>query len=94
MRLRCGLSEAAVSSSDSEGLCGGIDADGSGAIDAGELKLLLGADLDAPSMSFGAFYSSMFELASLWSDEETEDQGAVPCALFPKPPNMIALVAT
>ena len=28
------------------------------------------------------------------SDEETEDQGAVPCALFPKPPNMIALVAT
>ena len=74
VRLECGLSEAAVSSSDIEELFGVIDADGSGAIDAGELKLLLGADLDAPSMSFGAFYSSMFELASLWSEEESEEQ--------------------
>ena len=32
---------------------------GSGAIDAAELKLLLGADLGTPSLAFGAFFSSM-----------------------------------
>ena len=67
VRIECGLSETAVPFRDIAELFGVIDADGSGAIDAEELKLLLSADLDAPSMTFGAFYSSMFELASLWS---------------------------
>ena len=77
VRIECGLSESAVPFRDIQELFGVIDADGSGAIDAEELKLLLSADLDAPSMTFGAFYSSMFELASLWSARQSEEQFCV-----------------
>ena len=55
-----------------EELFGVIDADQSGAIDSDELGDLLSADLGAGSMTFGPFYSSIFELASVWMPVERE----------------------
>ena len=53
-------------------LFGVIDADQSGAIDAEELGDLLKADCDPGAMTFGPFYSSIFELASVWVTKEHE----------------------
>ena len=74
LRQECGLSESEVSDEEISELFGVIDADQSGAIDSKELKVLLTAELDTPTMTFGAFYASMFELVYLWSEQETEEQ--------------------
>jgi Ca2+-binding EF-hand superfamily protein len=55
-------------------LYGVVDADGSGAIDASELLAILQEDLTASTMTFEAFYSAMFELATVWVPEENEEQ--------------------
>ena len=72
VRAECKLSESEISDNDIEELFGVIDADESGAIDANELCVLLTADLDTPSMTFGPFHASIFELMTLWVPEETE----------------------
>jgi Ca2+-binding EF-hand superfamily protein len=72
VREECQLSEDAVPDEEIEELFGVIDADQSGAIDSDELGDLLSADLGAGSMTFGPFYSSIFELASVWMPVERE----------------------
>ena len=72
MREECQLTEDAVPDYEIEELFGVIDADQSGAIDSEELGDLLNADLSAGSMTFGPFYSSIFELASVWVPVEEE----------------------
>lgn len=78
VRQECGLTEKSVSAEEIMELFGVIDADQSGAIDSKELKVLIKADLDTPTMTFGAFYASMFELVALWSEDDCEDQ----CVVF------------
>jgi Ca2+-binding EF-hand superfamily protein len=60
VRQECGLTENAVSNEEISELFGVIDADQSGAIDSKELKVLLTADLNTPTMTFLAFHSSMY----------------------------------
>ena len=72
VRGECKLSPNEISNNDIEELFGVIDADESGAIDAPELCVLLTADLDTPSMTFGPFHASIFELMMLWVPEQTE----------------------
>lgn len=73
VRTECDLPESAISDNDIEELFGVIDGDESGAIDANELCVLLTADLDTPSMTFGPFHASIFELMTLWVPTETVD---------------------
>ena len=73
VRVECGLHEDAVSDKEIEELFGVIDTDQGGGIDSGELMELLEANLDDASITFGAFYSSIFELATLWADDDEED---------------------
>ena len=72
VREECQLSEDAVPDSEIEELFGVIDSDQSGAIDSDELGELLDVNLGAGSMTFGPFYSSIFELVSVWVPDERE----------------------
>jgi Ca2+-binding EF-hand superfamily protein len=73
VRGECNLKESQMSDNDLEELFAVVDADESGAIDAAELCVLLTADLATPSMTFGPFHASLFELMTLWVPEETEE---------------------
>eukprot|EP01043_Picozoa_sp_COSAG02_P053387 COSAG02_NODE_5886_length_3963_cov_3.104555_1_plen_618_part_01 len=78
VRAECGLDEDAVSDDEIKELFGVIDTDQGGGIDAGELMELLEADLDQAVITFGGFYSSIFELAEIWAyDENEEDPAAI-----------------
>jgi Ca2+-binding EF-hand superfamily protein len=72
VREECQLTEDAVPDTEIEELFGVIDADQSGAIDADELGELLNANLGTATMTFGPFYSSIFELVSVWVPVENE----------------------
>ena len=72
VRKECEISAAAVPDSEIEELFNVIDADGSGGIDSGELMELFDADLDDATMTFAAFFSSIFELSALWAEDEAE----------------------
>ena len=72
VREECQLNRQAVPDNEIAELFGVIDADQSGAIDAEELGDLLKADCDPGAMTFGPFYSSIFELASVWVTKEHE----------------------
>ena len=73
VRAECGLSEDAVSDDEIKELFGVIDTDQGGGIDSGELMELLEANLDEAAITFGAFYSSIFELATVWAHDEDEE---------------------
>ena len=73
VRAECGLDEDAVSDEEIKELFGVIDVDQSGGIDASELTDLLEADLEQASITFSAFYSSIFELTEIWACDEDED---------------------
>ena len=68
------MKKASVSDEEIAELFGVIDADQSGAIDAEELQELLTFDLESATMTFGPFYSSIFELVQVWVPRESEDQ--------------------
>jgi hypothetical protein len=75
VRRECSLSEEAVPPEEVAEIFGCIDADGSGAIDAAELGEFLKEDLQPATMTFDAFFRSMFELASVWVDDDEDDDG-------------------
>eukprot|EP01043_Picozoa_sp_COSAG02_P010326 COSAG02_NODE_361_length_23829_cov_82.704509_4_plen_1094_part_00 len=78
VRTECELDEEAVSDDEIKELFGVIDTDQGGGIDAGELMELLEADLDQAAITFGGFYSSIFELAEIWAyDEDAEDLAVI-----------------
>ena len=70
VRAECGLDEDAVSDEEIKELFGVIDVDQSGGIDASELTDLMEADLEQASITFSAFYSSIFELTEIWANDE------------------------
>ena len=72
VRKECEISAAAVPDSEIEELFNVIDVDGSGGIDSSELMELFDADLDDATMTFAAFFSSIFELSALWAEDEAE----------------------
>ena len=74
VRAECELTRDAVSDTQVQEMFEVIDTDGSGAIDSRELRELLNADLGGTSLNWSAFYSSILELTSVWSRNETPDQ--------------------
>jgi Ca2+-binding EF-hand superfamily protein len=74
VRQECSLAVDAVSDREVAELFHVIDADGSGAIDSTELQSLLCEQIESTSMTFGAFYSAIFELIQGWVLTESEEQ--------------------
>ena len=78
IRKECDLSAAEVSDDDISELFTVVDVDASGGICSAELTQLLTASTTQQTMTRRPFYSSIFELATLWvqDKEEENDSGA------------------
>ena len=70
VREGAGLDEKSISDADVDVLFSTVDDDGNGAIDLVELHELVTIELDAIAMNSTVFSCSIFELATLWMQEE------------------------
>ena len=76
VRQECGLTVEKASDAEVAELFGIVDTDESGAIDAAELRTFLTTNLEAASITFAPFLSSIFELTALWVPNQSEAQYA------------------